>query len=164
MDLSGTDLTDTLMLVAEHTWGKDIKCFFDNKTDFTYAQMEKLRDTDKYKDVVASWNEQREYVFSAEKKLGITEIPLVVYPDLTEKCESFTEIPIEISWQLFDNLDYLRYKETYMRSTPGWAIWDFTKVGLPDYEGGIFAPQMVNQYKKEDTLYNDLIVDTIRHN
>lgn len=157
MDLDEFDLTDSLMLVAEHTWGKDIKSFFDNKTDFTYAQMDKVKDTDKYKDVVCSWDEQREYVFSAEKKLGICEVPKVEHPDLDslKKCESFTELPIEISWQLFDNSDYLRYKDTYMRSTPGWAIWDFTKVGLPDYEGGIYVPQMTNQYKKEDTLISE---------
>jgi len=157
MDLDKTDLTDSLMLVAEHTWGKDIKCYFDNKTDFTYQEMEKLKDTDSYKDVVASWDEQREYVFAAERKLGITDVPLVKNPDLTgaEKCERFIEIPIEISWQLFDNSDYLRYKETYMRSTPGWAIWDFTKVGLPDYKGGIYVPQMVNQYRKEDILISE---------
>ena len=154
IDISGRDLTDSLMLVAEHTWGKDIKCFFDNKTDFTYGEMDRLKDTDKYKDVVASWNEQREYVFSAEKKLGITDIPTVTKPDLAsiEKCESITEVPLEISWQLFDNTDYLRYKDTYMRSTPGWAIWDFTKVGLPDYEGGTFYAEMVAQYKKDDAL------------
>lgn len=161
MDLESVDLTDSLMLVAEHTWGKDIKCFFDNKTDFTYVEMEKIKDTDKYKDVVASWNEQREYVFSAEKKLGISDVPKAEHPDLAsfEKLESITEIPIEISWQLFDNSDYLRYKDTYMRSTPSWAIWDFMKVGLPDYEGGIFTTKVVSQYKNGDTLVTEYRFD-----
>ena len=157
MDLDEVDLTDSLMLVAEHTWGKDIKSFFNNKTDFTYVEMEKIKDTSEYNDVVASWNEQREYIFSAEKKLAICDIPKIECPDLTssEKCECFTELPMEISWQLFDNSDYLRYKDTYMRSTPGWAIWDFTKVGLPDYKGGIYVPEMVQQYRREDTLISE---------
>ena len=68
MDLDDVDLTDSLMLVAEHTWGKDIKSFFDNKTDFNHVEMDKIKDTEKYKDVVSSWDEQREYVFSAEKE------------------------------------------------------------------------------------------------
>ena len=45
---------------------------------------------------------------------------------------------------------WFSYTKTYMRSKPDWAIWDFTKVGLPDYEGGIFTAEIVEQYKKND--------------
>ena len=36
-------------------------------------------------------------------------------------------------------------------ATVGWAIWDFTKVGLPDYNGGIYTTQATEAYKKDDT-------------
>ena len=51
------------MLVAEHTWGKDIKKFFHNSQDYSVAQMEKLVGTPEYCDVAKSWEEQREYVY-----------------------------------------------------------------------------------------------------
>jgi len=150
MDLDDIDLTDSLMLVPEHTWGKDIKTFFSNKKDFTASQMEKIKDSFEYNDVMASWEEQREYVYRAEKILGVENEYQVKLPDLNDalECENIEEPSIEISWQLFDNSDYMNYKETYMRSTPDWAIWDFTKVGLPDYKGGIFTSKAVSQYKK----------------
>ena len=32
----------------------------------------------------------------------------------------------------------------------GWALRDFTKVGLPDYQGGIFTAKVTQAYKKGD--------------
>ena len=149
---AGTDLTDSLLLVPEHTWGKDIKTFFRNDKEYTFAEMDKLKDTPEYKDVVKSWQEQRQYVTSAEELLGVENSYKVEIPDITgfEKCEKPDVPEIEISWQLFDNNDYNNYEKTYMRSKPEWAIWDFTKVGLPEYEGGIFDAEIIEQYKKED--------------
>ena len=144
------DLTSSLLLVPEHTWGKDIKSFFRNDKDYSYAEMEKLKDTAEYKDVVKSWEEQRQYVTSAEELLGVKNEYKVEIPDVSgfEKCSSLKAPEIEISWQLFDTKDYKNYEKTYMRSKPEWAIWDFTKVGLPEYEGGIFTAKISEQYKK----------------
>lgn len=155
-NLDGVDLTDTLMLVAEHTWGKDIKKFFHNSEDYSVSQMEKLVGTPEYCDVTKSWDEQREYVCKAEKLLGIEAEGKVTPLDLSgaEKCSQISDIGFEISWQLFDNSDYETYKNTYMRTHLDWAIWDFTKVGLPDYKGGIYTAKPVAQYKNgEKTIY-----------
>ena len=151
-DLGGIDLTDSLMLVAEHTWGKDIKTFFGNETDYTADQMDALKDTPAYLDVTASWEEQRDYVRRAEQLLGTKGAYPVEAPSLdgAERCETVTPPPLELSWQLFDNSDYEIYRTTYMRSTPPWAIWDFTKVGLPDYRGGIFTARAVGEYRRGD--------------
>lgn len=154
LKLEDVDLTDSLMLVPEHTWGKDIKTYFKNEKDYTASQMENVKDSFEYNDVVASWEEQREYVYRAEKILGVKNEYSVKTPDLhdAQKCEPVEEPSIEISWQLFDNSDYMNYKDTYMRLTVDWAIWDFTKVGLPDYEGAIYIAKAVSQYKKDDKL------------
>lgn len=60
---------------------------------------------------------------------------------------------IEISWQLFDRSDYGQYVKEYVRDVDkngSWVIWDFTKVGLPDYEGGIFTAKTVAAYRQGD--------------
>ena len=146
-NLDEVDITDTLLVVPEHTWGKCVKSFFHNDREYTYKEMEKLSDTFEYKDMVASWDEQRQYVFDAEKKLGI-EVEEITPPDLSNASvvENAPELPIEISWELFDNSDYERYMKTYMRLIIDWSIWDFTKVGLADYKGGIFAAKMACAY------------------
>ena len=146
------DLTDSLLMVPEHTWGKDLKTFFRNDRNYTFTEMYKLKDTFEYKDIVKSWQEQRQYVASAEKLLKVENDYNVEIPDVTgfEKCETPETPEIEISWQLFDNNDYKNYETNYMRSKPEWAIWDFTKVGLPDYKGGIFCAKLIECYKKND--------------
>jgi hypothetical protein len=40
----------------------------------------------------------------------------------------------------------------YMRLTDQnrpWAIWDFTKVGLPEYEGGLYTATVKNAYERD---------------
>ena len=146
------DLTSSLLLVPEHTWGKDIKTFFRNDKDYSFDEMDKLKDTFEYKDVVSSWEEQRQYVTSAEKLLGVKNEYKVEAPDITgfKKSESVKAPNLQISWQLFDNSDYRNYEKNYMRSWPEWAIWDFTKVGLPEYAGGIFNAEAIEQYTSGD--------------
>ncbi|MBO4283306.1 MAG: hypothetical protein J5958_01660, partial [Clostridia bacterium] len=98
-----------------------------------------------------SWKEQRAYVERAEKLLGVTPDYPVARPELTGWREiTPTEIPYEISWQLFDHSDYERYKRDYMRCFLDWAIWDFTKVGLPDYKGFTATAKVVAAYEMDD--------------
>ena len=149
------DLCEHLLLVPEHTWGMDIKTYFHNEADFTVDEMERCADM--RKTVEASWEEQREYVRAAERALGV-EPTLPSLPDLSEyrEVEIPHELDFEISWQLFDRSDYERYQNEYLRlndATRPWAIWDFTKVGLPEYEGGIYTATVKRAYTRgEQTL------------
>lgn len=153
-DLRDLRLRENLLFVPEHTWGMDVKKYFRDDKHYTYKEMEDC--VGERKTIEKSWEEQRNYVRNAEKILGIepeydTSLPdLSGYAKITDdKADVF-----EISWQIFDNSDYERYKKDYMRlndATVGWAIWDFTKVGLPDYNGGIYTAQVTEAYKKDNT-------------
>lgn len=145
--LPEADLAENLLLVPEHTWGMDLKTFFPNDTDYSHKQMDSLKK--ERKTIEKSWNEQRQYVYTAESLMGIKADCIPTRPDLTKWVETDleNEIDFEISWQIFDNSDYERYKTTYMRATPDWAIWDFTKVGLPEICGGICKAFVTNVYK-----------------
>lgn len=153
-DLRDVRLRESLLFVPEHTWGMDVKKYFRDDKHYTYKEMEDC--VDERKTIEKSWEEQRNYVRNAEKILGIepeydTSLPdLSGYAKITDdKADVF-----DISWQIFDNSDYERYKKDYMRlndATVGWAIWDFTKVGLPDYNGGIYTAQVTEAYKKDNT-------------
>lgn len=156
IDLTDKDITDNLLLVPEHTWGKNINKYFHNETDYTYEQMENIGES--RKDMEKSWEEQREYVKKAESLLGITPDYPIHEPDLSSYTKAEAPAPeFEVCWQLFDNTDYDRYKKDYIKLTnenKGWALWDNVKVGLPDYKGGIFTAKVVETYKSgEKTLY-----------
>ena len=144
-------LEDTLLLVPEHTWGMDVKKHFPDTAHFTHREMEEVRE--ERKRIEASWKEQRAYVEKAEALLGLTS----EYPIREPSTEGFTAIPLpaslpyEMSWQLFDRSDYERYEKTYIRCQEIWATWDFTKVGLPDYKGGIFIARPSEAYQKGNT-------------
>ena len=99
--------------------------------------------TEERKTIEKSWAEQRDYVCAAEKILNIKPDYDTAEPEVNgfELKPVPENIKFEISWQIFDNNDYKRYKKEYMRindSTVGWALWDFTKIGLPDYNGNVY--------------------------
>ena len=143
------DLTDNLLLIPEHTWGGDSKQFFPYPGGWdvdALAEMKQERQR-----IEETWSEQRAYVAKAEKLFGVTPDYPVAPPDLTgfeEAAADEVPIPCAISWQLFDNADFERYKETYLRCREDWALNNCTKVGLPDYAGGIFDAHIDKAYRK----------------
>lgn len=144
-------LYENLLLIPEHTWGMDIKLYFKDSIHYTYAQMSEC--TKERETIEKSWEEQRDYVRKAENILGIATSYNTEKPQLSQFIKSQTVQPpnIEISWQIFDNADYDRYKKCYMQITEknrDWGSWDYTKVGLPDYVGGIYTAKATEGYEK----------------
>lgn len=152
------DISDNLFLIPEHTWGMCVQVYFNTTDYYTHRELEKCPAEMKFV-IEKSWLEQREYVSRVEKLFGIQSAYPVSLPDLSDYTK--TEIPdgiaYEVSWQLFDNSDFERYKKEYLRLTPQneeWALWDNVKVGLPDYTGGIYLPHITEAYEKdENKLY-----------
>lgn len=155
------DLSDTLLCVPEHTWGLDIKNHFPY-ADF-YSHQDILRMRSEAERVENSWDEQRDYVRRAEELLSVTPDYPIKKPDtdayLPVKIPE--NLPFEVTWQLFDNADYERYKRDYMRLLVKWSVWDFTKVGLPDYEGGIFHTRIYGAYQKGEEMLYHLAFDEV---
>lgn len=150
--LKGYDLNNSLLLVPEHTWGMNLRTEFPNSEDWTPAQMEAC--TDPQKDAFsASWEEQRAYVTEAADVLGIdlSEDAAVTVPDTASMEPTDVQPCTKVLYQLFDRGDYERYAKTYLRLHEGWAIWDFTKNNLPDYQGGTYAPHVTGAWTDGET-------------
>ena len=148
------DLTDSLLLVPEHTWGLDMKNQF--RYDKFYSHEDILRMRGECANAEASWCEQRAYVQTAEKLFDIAPDYPISAPNINEYTEIALpdSIDFEISWQLYNDQDYERYKRDYMRCFCEWAIWDFTKPGLNFYDGGIFVSKVTRAYEKgNERLY-----------
>lgn len=148
------DLTDNLLCVPEHTWGMDLKTHFHYDRFYSHRELEDMQ-VEREK-IELSWEEQRNYVKKAEQLLDIAPEYPVAEPDLAayRQIQCPAELGYEVSWQLFDNQDYARYQRDYMRCHVDWAIWDFTKVGLEEYTGGIFTAKVTGAYEKDgETLY-----------
>lgn len=152
-DIDGYNFDEDLLLVPEHTWGFDLKKSFKNATDYYPEDFDKL--TAERQKIEKSWEEQREYVISAAKKLNIVceNQNGAVIPDFDgmRQCDNY-DFGIELSWQLFDNGDYKRYRKQYMQLDVDWAIWDFTKVGLPDYKGGTYYATAKEVWVDDDNI------------
>ena len=150
------DLSDNLMLIPEHTWGMDIKTFFHNDTDYLLNDFIKVVGCQGYNDLEKSWQEQRNYVKLAAKVMNadLTDECNVTIPDLTGYTilENEPRADFEISYQLFDRTDYERYARQYLQCHDEWALWDFTKVGLTGYKGGIYTAKIVKVWSKDDKL------------
>ena len=103
------DLSDNLLLVPEHTWGMCVEKYFPDTEHFTHEEMENVPGK---AEIEKSWTEQRKYVEDAEKLLGVENDYDTTEPDLS----SYTELDksdepgFDISWLIFDNSDFDRYK------------------------------------------------------
>ena len=147
-----------MLLTAEHTWGLCIQRFYPKKEGWSLAEFEKTEDEPMRRLLEKSWSEQRDYVFRSAEGLGfdLTEELACKKPNLSDyqRCEH--EPRAKLSWQLFSAADYRRYKTQYVSNNENWAIWDYTKNGLPEYEGGTVAAEVVASYKKDDTYVTEL--------
>ncbi len=158
INLDNVDISDNLLLIPEHTWGMDVKTHFGISDQYTHIQMEQMKP--QRAKIEKAWQEQRDYATKAENLLGVECDYPISEPNLAnfERCDFNGELPFEISWELYSNEDYERYKKDYMRlhkDIEWWALGDFTKEKLPDYQGGIFAAKVTESYvnNKGDKLY-----------
>ena len=162
IDEDSVDLTDSLLCIPEHTWGMDFKTHFGDDKKYTHQEIESL--TIEKEKIEKSWQEQRDYVIKAEKLMGVTPDYPIKPPLLNEyiEIEVPTDIDYEISWQLFDNSDYRRYENMYLRNLDvdgWWKYWDFTKKGLPQYDGGIYIAKIVKAYQRSDEKLYEMRFD-----
>lgn len=134
------DLSDSLLLIPEHTWG-GFEFMFPDFTNYLLKDFEKVPQAEKalYEQ---SWQEQRDYVDKAQKVLGTQYTYDVIKPNVAAMEEiPLPPLPFEVSWQLFDRKDYERFISQYMKEEMQQVEWvrqDNTKFMLPDYDGGIY--------------------------
>ena len=128
----------------------DLKTHFHNETHWLPDEIENCAE----KAVIEkSWEEQRAYVYRAAEKLGVdlTETLAVPMPDTAKMIPIDARPMAEVSYQLFDRSDYVRLHKEYLRLDCYWSQWDFTKVGLPAYEGGVYFPEVTGAWQDGDT-------------
>jgi len=147
-----TDIADSLLLVPEHTFGGDIKKFFNNQQDYTREDMEALADNRHRKRIEASWAEQRAYIDRAQEALGTHITYDTSLPDLSSyRKTAVPELPFVLSWQLFDCSDLTRFETKYMNPQMRgvyWATLDYIKMNLPRYTGECTDAVPVDAWEK----------------
>ena len=144
------DLSDSLLLLPEHTCGLAVQTNFPNRWAWYANEIDSPSLSEETARVRASWEEQRDYARHAAEKLGICVDHKVETPTL-DGWERIDATPdFKLSWQLFDRKDITRYINDYMTLNAEniiWGAWDYTKPGLPDYDGGIYEAQLLEAYK-----------------
>ncbi|MGI6237453.1 MAG: DUF5054 domain-containing protein [Candidatus Excrementavichristensenella sp.] len=161
------DISDSLLVIPEHTWGADMKTFFPNYVDYSVEELAKLKDNPHRKLFEQSWQEKRDCLDKAQKALGTNYRYEVIRPDLEDFQQTpLTDMPFEVSWQLFDRNDYMRFLRTCL--IPGqddewwartWVIMDNIKFALPKYTGAIYPAHPVEAYKKDGETVIRLLFD-----
>ena len=158
------DLSDNLLLVPEHTWGMDVKTYFHNARAWLDEDFKKTEGTSDRVTIEKSWQEQRNYVMEAEEVLGVKVDYTPSEPKLDEyKRIDISEPEFEVSWQLYDTKDYTRYLNKYTTLTCDnieWASWDQLKIGLPVYEGGVYAAAVTEAYESDEKRLYKLEFDS----
>lgn len=72
-ELDGDDketLGEGLLLVPEHTWGLDVKSHLNDWKNYSPSDLAANRDKPNFRKMEASWQEQRQFMYSAVEKLS----------------------------------------------------------------------------------------------
>jgi hypothetical protein len=157
-----------LGMVAEHTWGVDIKQYLRDQTGFDRPAFEALRASDyRFKFTEASWAEQNAYLDTALAELDESERPadeLVPVGDLagwqvetdpvTGGVAAITSPSGKVirgeggslmgfRYESYTAADIDRWLDTYLTQRPYWAPLDHAKPGLENAataRSQVFAP------------------------
>lgn len=141
-----------LGLIAEHTWGMDVKTHLKNWDKYDMDVFNAARSSSAFQRMEGSWREIDQYINTAlsylpkhlrrEAQDKLSEVEKVTIPDfssctfsktmphvlqLGKKERAFT---FGLSYQMFNETDYKNYRKRYQRGNYGWAVADFGKTGL----------------------------------
>jgi len=144
-----------LGMIAEHTWGLDVKSYLKNWDKYDTDVFNASRNTAPFKFMEQSWAEKDAYIDSAiallppslqqdaRKALEEIEKPAVLKIKGNDRYAQINEHgAYNISWRgtkalvgelaylTFSSDDYNRYLDTYLRKRYDWALSDLGKPGL----------------------------------
>lgn len=142
-----------LGLIAEHTWGVDVKKHLQNWDKYDMDLFLPARSTAPFQKAEASWKELDAYIYSAIQYLpddlqkeALAEMKTIDNPVIPSPTKKVRSIPattwqdtvlgdnilrIEgLSYQMYDAADYKHYLNNYLRARYGWALADIGKPGL----------------------------------
>ncbi len=199
IELSREDMAFSvpLSMVAEHTWGLDVKSHLKSWDIYNREQLAAARKTEAFRKMEKSWQEKRAYLQTAvnsltEKLKMKAEMRLdalkpagndfsgMEKADLSEEFD-FTHFKIQLdsktgaivslaeketginradaghplglfAYQTFDQPDYDRFLDQYLRTRVQWALDDFGKPGLENTNAvsKTWFPEVSNAYKTSD--------------
>jgi hypothetical protein len=127
-------------MVAEHTWGLDVKTFLKNWDKYDVDAFAAARNLPEFRLMEASWNEKadniRKAILMLPENLRTEAEAVVAALNDTDKCKHTvrsSEFMYEVAYQTFSPKDFNAFYEIYARDKPrngGWAQSDFGKLGL----------------------------------
>lgn len=169
------NFTIPLAMVAEHTWGMDVKTFLKSWDIYAQDKFEASLNSEPFQNIEKSWQEKRNYLAKAVNSLpsnlaekannrlnelqpifanfsNLDKLDLnnsletrhfqIKFDNKTGAILSLIHKETERNWadnlknlglfayQTFDEKDYERFHNQYLRSRPQWALYDFGKPGL----------------------------------
>lgn len=164
-----------LGLIAEHTQGFDVKTHLRNWDKYDMDLFLPARATEPFRKIEQSWKELDQYVYTAIQYLPLPlqkealakmkEIDNPLMPSFSEKARAVSAtswhpavlkdgtLKIEgLFYQMYDNNDYERYLDTYLRARYGWALDDLGKTGLDKSKAvSVSLPaQVIKQEARKD--------------
>lgn len=147
----------SLGLVAEHTWGLDVKSHLKNWDKYTFDSFQQARNLPEFKRIETSWQEKdariNEAISYLPKQLQLVANQTIAKIGQPEKQSIKTSkrskdittegaliidnkgermIAGKLSYQSFSTKELNYFRDTYITNKVGWAISDFGKPGLTD--------------------------------
>lgn len=142
-----------LGLVAEHTWGLDVKTHLQNWDKYDMDAFLAVRNSEPFQKIEKSWEEQDQQIERAiaclpedlqkEAREKVAEIGHAYIPEFSKDAQKTSPAAWKTSllksgvleiggltYEMYDANDYADYLKRYLRAQYGWAYDDLGKTGL----------------------------------
>jgi len=151
------DFAMRLGMVAEHTWGFDVKTHLKNWDKYDVEPFNAARELPEFRRIERSWAENDEYV---DRAVALLPLPLqqearkmldeIKNPAITTITDNDSHLQISengayklpvggtdavigtLAYLTFSTDDYVNYRTNYTRHQASWVLADFGKPGLED--------------------------------
>lgn len=161
IDINSNEAIDfalELGLIAEHTWGLDVKTHLQNWDVYDYDRFCAARNKPEFRLMEKSWEEIDRYIESAISYLPVSlqkeannvlknlykmnyfKTPITYDNNISfdkYSIDSYGQLKVddklltgEIAYQTFSSDDYSQFQNNYLRHKAQWAIYDTGKPGL----------------------------------
>ena len=172
---------ENMLLFGEHTFGLDVRVYIGDNRRYDKEGFRTQRKEERFAKIEKSWNEQRAYAYTAEKKvneiaalLGYREeTPAsdarspykarLVGNDIVVTMPNGKEVKVCYEYRSISFWKMNEFLRHYLQRVVHWGLSDFGRDNHPENDGAEFIGKVVSCVEKEGSLVVDYVSDEISY-
>lgn len=168
---------ENMLLFGEHTFGLDVRVYIGDNRRYDKAGFLEQRKEERFRYIEKSWNEQRAYVRTAEKRVNEIADMLGFKEEEITPCENSPfraelrgddivvtmpggkEVKVRYEYHSLSFWKMNEFVRHYLHRVVHWGLSDFGRDNHPENEGADFVGKAVNSRAGKGSLTVDYLSD-----